>query len=166
MSTKTLPGTNTFAQFGGTKVDYSQVTDSTTDWSADQISSMAAATAQMTRTAVRGMVRFVAGGSPVLATSNSYESVWRADTLTVPVIANTGTGIFTVTLPSVVNDPQGNPINLNLTSCQVTLEGSILGVVNASVTAANTITVYTGNSSMVANNLTTGTTVCVWFTGK
>jgi hypothetical protein len=104
----------------------------------------------------------VAGSSPTLATTNSYESVWRANTTTLPIVAHTSTGIYTLTFPASVVDPLGGTHNTNLRSCMVCLEGSTCsGFVQYTVTSANTITVYTFNTSFNAADLT-GITVSVW----
>ena len=89
----------------------------------------------------------------------NWFSLWSNATFNQPVLANTGTGVFTITLPSIVNDEYdasfGNAASVPviLSGGYGNIEGANFGTeIHVSATSSNVLTVYTGLSGS-ANNL-------------
>ena len=130
------------------------VVDPTTDQSAAGASAQMVDTAQMTRTAVRCWVRFVAGASPTLAATNPHEAMWGNSNAVTPVVGKTATGTWTVTWPATVTDQLGGSHTLNLRKATAKVEGSTLKFVQCSVTSPNVVTVYGFDTTFAAYDLT------------
>lgn len=158
-----LPESSSFNDFGGSKVDYSPVVDTSTDRSAQQLNDALCDVAQMSRTAIRGWVRITLSpmNNPTLVSSNSWNTVWRGGTSTSPTFIRSGTGVNTITFPASVNDEQGNAHTINIQSAQIELEGGNFGFCSTSVTSANVITIYTANTSGSASDFSC--VACIWF---
>lgn len=155
----TFPSPNNYADFGGTKQDYSTIVNINTDYSADNINTLGACVAGISRVANRGFVRFTAGASPSIATWNTG---WKSQTPTLPIIVNSSTGVYVITFPASVSDALGNPVNVNFQWAQATIEGTNFNAVtNANVSSANTLIINCGQSGS-ANNLS-GTVIVLTF---
>jgi hypothetical protein len=147
-----LPDSDSYATFGGTKVDYgtSQV-DASTDRKAAEVNQVFCNVAMSTRTLTRAWVRFTAAASPVVA---SWDAVWKGATSTVPTITLGTAGVYTITFPATVLDEMGTTHSLNFRAATGGFEGASFGNINFSVLTPNTVTVYCGTSAGAANNMT------------
>lgn len=148
-----LPNIATINTYGGPKTNYSPIEDATTDESADDRNEYVADVAGMTQTAMRAMCRFVGHGTtPTDPASNVHFAVWGNDVSVKPTVANAGTGVYTITWPTTINDELDEEYSINLGAAWANVEGSTLYFVQATVTAPNVVTVYVFNSSGAANN--------------
>ena len=139
------------ATFGGSKVNYAPVEDVTTDEDAAVRNAYVADVAMMTPTAIRGWVRFTASATaPVLVAHNAN---WGTGAGVAPVLARTGVGVFTITVPATVTDPLGNTHTVNLRDAWVNARGAATFLFcGAVVTSANVITVYIGSAAGAASD--------------
>jgi len=106
------PNPSSIGDYGMPVVDYvATVTDPTTDQPASGADQQACDTAMMSRPATRAWVSFTTNGTnaPVLV---AHEAQWGVGT--APVLARTGTGVYTVTWPAMVTDQLGNTQSVNL----------------------------------------------------
>lgn len=144
-----LPGKYTYSDVGGEKVDYAPIVDPTTDRSSDEVNTVFAASAQMSRTALRFYARFSTNnvGDGYLAEANSWDAVWKGKTGTNPIIANTATGTYTVTLPETILDERNNVQTVSFICGWANFEGDSLLIPQVSVTAGNVLTIHFFNSS-------------------
>lgn len=157
-----LPDKFSFSDVGGAKTNYSPVVNSNTDWDASEICLATSAIAMSSRTLDRAYVRFTMGSLPALVNSSSWDAVWRGGTATAPLCANAGTGITTITFPSLVLDEQGTQHTTNFQSVMVNVESSTACFVQAKITSANVITLYTFTSAGSANNLSSAYIIDLW----
>lgn len=148
-----LPTVDSLATYGGAKQDYEPVEDPTTDLSAEGWNLVASNVAGLTQTACRAWVTFLGHGTmPTDPSSYIHGAVW-GDTLGVkPTMARTGTGVFTATWPTTVTDDLGVVQTVNLRRAWASFEGSTLYSVNATVTAANVVTIRVWNAAGSLND--------------
>lgn len=138
-----LPAVDSFNQLGGLKVNYSQIVDPNTDVDGPQFSQMTFDVAAMTATATRCWVKFTGHATtPILVAHNS---VWGNGAGVTPVVAHTGTGTYTVTFPTAVDDGLGQPtssIGVNLRAPWLNLETLVFAnSAKIVVTAPNVLTI-------------------------
>lgn len=136
------------------------------DWDNPSLSQAIGDVAALGLTANRILVRFTTAATTGALTLNSWWALWSNATTTTPVLARSSAGVFTITLPTTVNDEIDsyngikNNITLNLFMAHAGAEGSTaIGSVNASA-GANIITVNTFNTSFAANDVV-GTVISV-----
>lgn len=156
-----LPDSSSFTDFGGNKLDYTAPVDPTYDRSAAEVNGVFCNVAEMSRSVSRGFVRFVGGSSPTLS---SWDANWKGATATLPIVAHSSTGVYTITFPSTVSDESGSASHtVNIRCVKGGLEGTTFGFVNSSA-SANVITVDTAKISggFAADDLS-GVTICVIF---
>lgn len=134
-----LPDADSLSSYGGEKADYEvAVVDETTDLGAAQWNALAATVADGSRMFPRCSGVFTGHGSaPVFV---SFEAVWKGNSGTAPTMARSGSGVFTATFPSSVNDALGDAHTLNLTRAKAWAEGSTAYHCQASA-AANVVTI-------------------------
>lgn len=157
----TFPSNDSIYTYGGIFVDGGSVVDPTTDLSAAQYNTLSASVASMTATCPVAWFRFVTSATtPTLAASKSNNAAWGNGVGVRPVLARSGAGIFTATFPTTITDGVGTVQTVNLGRALPTIEGATLGFVQALVTSANVVTVYTFNTSFATNDLV-GVTVHV-----
>lgn len=162
----TLPNIADLSSYGGIKANYAPVEDPQTEWDAGDRNRMANDVAMMVPVANKAYVRFTTSATtPTLVDHNAQ---WGNGPSVVPVIARTGTGVFTITFPANVNDQLvGDPLNSANSSHALLIRavhGSVEGNTFANtarflVTSPNVLTVYTA-ASAVANDIA-GSTVLV-----
>jgi hypothetical protein len=155
-----LPDVLSFDELGGVKTDYIPVIDPTTDLSALNLNLARDGVAQMSRTALRGWIRFATAATSGAMVLSDWETTWKADVSTLPVLARSTAGVFTLTLPASVLDALGNTHTINLRAASVSAETFPI-VVAASISSANVITVHVGTGSTLSDQA--GTIVMVQF---
>ena len=151
-----LPDSDSGSTYGALgKVNYSQVPPANplTDWSNPQLAPAITNVAGMTLVTPRVLVQFTLAATTGALVLNEWFAVWSNVTTTAPVLVRTGTGVFTVTLPTVVSDEYNASIGItnnhsvNLLMGWANLEAAT-AVYSASVSCvANVITIKTFNTS-------------------
>jgi len=142
------------------KVNYQNLppSDPTVDYDNTLLAPAITDIANMSMTAPRFVARLTLAATTGALVINSWEAVWQNATSTTPVFVRTGTGTFTLTLPSNVSDQYtqsiGNPsiIPVNLLSCVGSFENGTFGFCNFSC-STNVITINTANSGGSASDL-------------
>lgn len=136
-----------------------------TDWDNTKLAPAISDVVGMGLTAPRFWARLTLAASTGSLVLVSWQAVWGNVTSTTPVLARTGTGTFTITLPSVVSDEydaslgQSDNITLALQAATCGIEGTTFGFSNAKA-SGNVITLNTASSGGSANDLA-GVTVFV-----
>lgn len=157
----TLPSQDSFSTFGGLKQDYDAIVNISTDYSAvSNLNPAFVDVSMMTRTAIRSYVRFTT--SATIPTLNTYEACWREFTTTQPVLARTGTGVYTITFPTTVSDGIGDTNYVNFQSCLPKVEGNSFALVQGSITSANVLTIYTATTGGTPSDLSGTAVISVW----
>jgi hypothetical protein len=129
-----------------------------TDWDNTKLGPGVGDIAALGLTAPRFWARITLAATTGALVLNSWQAVWANVTVTTPILARTTTGIFTVTLPSVVSDEYDaslgitNNITVNLLGAVGGLESTTFGFINASA-SGNVINLHTANSGGSANDL-------------
>ncbi len=136
----TLPDKNSYANLGGTLINYSPVTDPNTDLGADSSNSMRSDVASMTRTAIRAYARFSSGGAECFIDNGKCDAVYGNNRMTYPTGAVTSANSCTITFPEKVVNDLGEEVFLNLTT-------SFVNIVSSS-----SISSFTLRSNIVAPN--------------
>ncbi len=168
----TLPDVDTNATYAGSLFDYSAPVDPTTDRPAAGANPAYANVAMSTHTIARCWTRFSpqGTGTPILAAAGvQCDAVWFTATPTLPVVARSGVGIYTVTWPTTVQDeiPPGYPgaaasnHNVNLRASKTNVEGNALWFPQSQPTSANVLTVWIFNTSFALAD-PNGPVFCVW----
>ena len=163
-----LPNRSSASTFGAlNKVNYQNIPPAnlSTDWDNPSLAQAVSDVAALGLTAPRVVCRLVLGASTGALSLATYLTQWMNATSTVPTLARVSSGVFTITLPTVVSDEYDssfgitNNITVNLVAANATLEGSTPGFLTASA-SGNVITVRTFNSSAAANDMV-GSTVAI-----
>lgn len=159
-----LPESLSYNELGGTKQDYSPVSDATTDRAANEINLTTAATSAMSRTALRGRVRFTTASTTGGLVLNGWETVWKGETATLPLLARSTAGVFTITFPTSVVDEAGESHLVNIKDVVAGSE-TITVLASAVVTSANVITVTVAalSGGVVTTGDNVGTIIKVFF---
>ncbi len=145
-----LPNPTSYASVGGEIENAFEVVDPTTDLSADLINITRADCAGMTRTAVRGWVRFA--GHATAPTVSAHEELWGAGSASDPTVVHSATGSYLVTLPASVIDERGDTIDVSVSGGWVNVSGSVCYQAQASYVGPNQLQVYTFNAAGTAND--------------
>lgn len=140
------PSSLSFEETGGLKSDYTQIVNSQTDRSADEVNAVFGSVSQMSRTNTRAYVKFsmILGAYVV----TDWDAVWKASTTTLPIITKVTTGKYLITLPATVLDVQGNSIATNFKAVQASY-------------SATTDIVY-GSTLLLEPQILTANTVRLW----
>lgn len=173
----TAPDTDTLPTYGGGLNDYSPVIDSTTDRPAAGANAAYASTAMMSHTATRFACRITPQGSstPILAAAGAqWDAQWAAATVTAPVLAHTGTGVLTITVPATVMDEiavgaagynaSGHTVNFRFSWWNIEYGATTVYAVQTTV-SVNVITVKTftlSGSTLTAADINDGTVINVF----
>lgn len=147
-----LPENSSIATYGFPKVNYSSPIDPSTDVDMDLLNIAMTDTAAMTRTVDRGWIRMSLAASSGALVLNSWDTVWKESTPTLPVLARSSTGVFTVTFPTTVEDALENTYSVNLKGCSSGLTESCGGLFGCSV-SVNVITITTKSLAGSLNDL-------------
>jgi hypothetical protein len=149
----TFPSIDTIATYGGELSDYgTAIVDATTDRSAANANKAYGSVAALTHCSPQFIVRFTGHATtPVLV---SWEAAWKIGNAIPPILAHTGTGIYTVELQTTFTDELGDTQTTNLRWAIGSSISSTRYGVQCDVTAANIITVYTFNAGGTANDAT------------
>ena len=100
-----LPNANSFNNLGGELVDYSPVTNPTTDLSAEASNEMRSDVAAMTRTVTKAWVAFTVSGSSVIGVANSdFDAVYGNAQIYKPTGVYNSVGAYTITFPASIID--------------------------------------------------------------
>lgn len=171
-----LPDISSIDDFGGAKANYAPVTDPTTDEDAADRNRYACDVAMMGHTAPRGFVRFVAvnGAAPTDPASSAHDALWGSDVTVKPVVARSSEGVWTVTLPTTVDDElttedatlgggETHTVNVRAAVAQATPVAGVLKHAVAEVTSANVITVYGYTAGGTADDITGSTVTVVYW---
>ncbi len=148
-----------FENFGGIGV-----TDPITDQDASGMNRELSDLAQMTRMAVRAYVEFTTAASSGSMTINDHDAMWGNGNAIKPTPTRAAGGHFTITWPATVTDPLGNTVSINMKKsiCQIDgAAGTLVGFAQCTNPTANTVDIYTFNTSFAANDLV-GAVVKVW----
>jgi hypothetical protein len=170
-----LPDISSFDELGGPIANYAPVTDPTTDEDAKYRNRYVCDVAMMGHTSLRGFVRFVAvdGANPTDPASSVHDALWGSGVSVKPVVARTGEGIWTITLPATVSDElspedaslgggETHTVNVRWSIGQATAVAGALKHAVAEPTAANVITVRGFNAAGTADDIA-GATITVIF---
>lgn len=171
-----LPDISSIDDLGGPKANYAPITDPTTDEEAADRNRYVCDVAMMGHTAPRGFVRFVAvdGAAPTDPASSVHDALWGSDVAVKPVVARTGEGVWTVTLPATVDDEltvedavlgggEEHTVNVRAAIAQATAVAGVLKHAVAEVTSANVITVRGFNAAGTADDIAGSTITVVYF---
>jgi hypothetical protein len=157
-----LPGTDALTDYGGPLNNYAPIVDASTDEDAGWRNLYAMNVAMMTHTACRAWCAFVAGSSPSDPVSNVHDSLWGNGVSVKPVVAHTGTGVWTITWLSSITDELGNSHAVNLRRCWAAVGGTTAYQVNVDVTSPNVVTVRAFTVGTSTPNDATGATITVF----
>lgn len=158
-----FPEVDDLDTYGGPKSDEGPIESPTTQLSGPEYTRLAASVAGMTHTGIRAWVRFVTAATTGAMVLTSHDAGWGNTAPVTPLLARTGTGVFTITWPTSVNDELSLPHTVNIrTVLHPVVEGSTFGqTAKLAITAPNVVTVYTFSSG-AANDIV-GATVGVQF---
>lgn len=146
-----LPDIDTLATLGGELTNYAPIEDPTTDLDATADNTARGNVAMLTHTSRRAWCRFTAAASTGAMVRVAHDAMWG--TSVPPTLARTGSGTFTVTWPTTVDDELGNSHSLNIRAASANSRGgSTLYFVSAVPTSANVITVYVHNAAGSLND--------------
>jgi hypothetical protein len=164
-----LPASSTISTYDGAgKVNDQSLppANDQLDWSNPQLATGIGDVAGLTQTTPRIWVRLTLAASTGALVLNNWRAVWQNVSPTpVPILARTGTGVFTITLPTFVSDEYDqsigvdNNIQVNLIAAVGSIEGSTPGFINCQA-SGNVITLHAFSSAGSANDLV-GLTVTV-----
>jgi|SRR5215210_762124 len=155
----TLPDIDAIETLGGALRDFSPVEDPETERSADDANKAYCDVAMATHTLTRAWARITTHATtPTLA---AHDEQWAARTSTVPVVARTGAGVFTVTWPSLVTDELAVTHALNLRDAWAAAHGATAVHVQADVTGPAVVTVRVFDMAGAATDAA-GTAVTVF----
>lgn len=171
-----LPSISSIDNYGGPKANYAPVTDPTTDEDAADRNRYVCDVAMMGHSAPRGFVRFVAadGADPSDPASNVHDAMWGSSVSVKPAVARTGEGVWTVTLPTTVDDElttedaslgggETHTVNVRAAVAQATAVAGVLVHAVAELTSANVITVRGFTAAGTADDIAGSTiTVVYW----
>jgi hypothetical protein len=142
------------------KINNAQIPPSVqaTDWDNPSLARAISDVAGLGQAAPRFWCRLTLAASTGALVLVDWEAVWGNATSTSPVVTRLNTGIFTVSVPSVVSDEYDKSINIadnitvNLSGANANLEGTTAGFINSQA-SGNLITVHTFNVAGSANDL-------------
>lgn len=156
-----LPQTATLSTYGGKKENEYPVENPLTDISAEEHNELADDVQAMTHTALRAWYAFVGNATtPTDPASNIHDAVWGDSLAVKPVLARTGTGVWTLTYPTSYVDELGNTRTVNLRRGKLfSVEGTTPYVVTVTPTSANVLTVRIFDMAGVANDAVGATIV-------
>lgn len=171
-----LPSISSIDNYGGPKANYAPVTDPTTDEDAADRNRYVCDVAMMSHSAPRGFVRFVAvdGAAPTDPASNVHDAMWGSSVSVKPVIERSSEGVWTITLPTTVDDEltaeeeslgggETHTVNVRAAVAQATAVAGVLVHAVAEVTSPNVITVRGFTAGGAADDIAGSTiTVVYW----
>lgn len=171
-----LPNISSIDDYGGPIQDYAPVTDPTTDEGAIYRNRYVNDVAMMGHSAPRGFVRFVAanGTDPTDPASNVHDAMWGSSVTVKPVVARTAEGVWTVTLPTTVEDEltpeaaslgggETHTVNVRAALAQATPVAGVLKHAVAEPTSANVITVRGYLADGTADDIAGSTILVVYW---
>lgn len=154
-----LPNKASLNDYGGILSDAVPVEDSTIEISADSLNACRNDVAAMTNT-VPILIFQYAGAStnPVITSSSTWtagvDSVWGNAPANNPTFVRNSAGVYTVTLPTSVNDSLGNSILVNIRAVSGTIiSNPTPGHILCQVTSSTTFTIKQFTASGSANDL-------------
>lgn len=157
-----LPDIDSLSTYGGALNNSTPVEDPTTDRDANLANKAYANVAALTHTGIRAWCAFVGHATtPPDPVSNVHDAVWGNPPAVKPVVAKTGTGVYTVTFPATVQDELDATHSVNLRRAWASVEGTTPYLTTATVTSANVVTVRLFTDAGAANNAV-ATTITVY----
>jgi len=166
-----IPASSTISSYDAdTKVNGPiEPANPTTDWQNPLLAQGLSDAAGMTNTCPRFVCLLTLAASTGALVIQDWRAVWQnVQNVPAPLAARTGTGVFTITVPTQVNDEYSesvgiiNDIPVIFFSASATLSGSTFGFVNASA-SDNVITINTANTSGSPNDLAGANVVIVGY---
>jgi hypothetical protein len=150
MTTPVLPDTPDLDTFGGTFADADAVVDPETELAASYFNRLNANVVAASHTAIRAWVRVTAGIAPSVA---DHDAVWGDGAGLAPVVARTGSGVYTVTWLTAYDDLQSqaeeHQITIRSASVSVTHSGAAR-IIQHTLTSASVVTVNVYDAAGVA----------------
>ena len=156
-----LPARSVISDFDAdNKINYATIppANQQTDWDNTKLAPGISDVVALGLTGCRFWCRITLAASTGALVLNSWYANWQNVTTTLPVLAHTNTGAFTITLPTYVSDEYDasigttNNIVVNLGAAQASFEGSTFGFANASA-SGNVITIQTANAGGSGNDM-------------
>ena len=153
---------------GFAKVNYQALPPSNplTDWDNPSLGQCTSDVAGLTQTGCRFMVQMTLAATTGALVLVQYQAVWKNATSTLPVLARTTTGVFTITNPTLVSDEYQASIGYDLTHTvnltmpvMAVVQGSTVYHVQVTPTSGNVTTVYVFDSSSAASDAVGATIV-------
>lgn len=162
-----LPASSTISNFDGDNKVNGPIPPAiqATDWDNPSLGRATSDVAGLGQCAPRFTARLTLASTTGGLSLVQWRAVWQNVTTTTPILARTGTGVFTITLPTFVSDEYdfslgtANNIAVNFFAGDGNIEGSTAGMIQVSA-SGNVVTIHTFNSSGSANDLA-GVTIFV-----
>jgi hypothetical protein len=138
--------------YGGIRENYAPILNPSTDYDANQIDEANADVAACTRTVSRGRIKLTLASTTPGLILNDWETVWKESTDTLPILARSSTGVFTITFPTSVVDVLGVVRSVNIRFSSV---GNVEGATGLAFTSpsVNVITLRTKLFNGTADDL-------------
>lgn len=145
-------------------------TDHTLDWDNPSLASAVCDVAGMTQVSDRFWCRLTLAASTGALTLVEWHAVWDNVTTTAPILARSTTGVFTITLPTMVSNEYDasfgtvNNVAVNLKTGVGNMESAVSAGINVSC-SANVITIRCFNPATAAASDFVGNTISVFCKG-
>lgn len=164
----TLPNIASINNYGsGVLVDAVPLVDSSSEMPASALNALRNDAASMTATAPRVIFQYTGSASnPSVQSSSTWtagiDAVWGNSPSYLPVMTRTGTGAYTVQLPSSVADQIGNTNLVNIRAVRGNLlSGTTAAVIICNITSSSTFTIKQFLCTTGAANDLVGVTVFI-----
>lgn len=149
-----LPDVDDIDTLGGSKTNFSEVEDPTTDLDAEEHNVAINDLAMLTHVSTRAWAKITLAATTGAMTLDDHDAMWGDTVGVAPVQARSSGGVYTLTYPTTVLDELGDSHTLNLRAAWVNVRSATRQRIQCQVTAANVITIYTYNSSDAATDST------------
>lgn len=151
----------TIGDYGGPYKDALPVEDPETQLSSDVFNALAEDAAQLTRTGIRAIARFMTDPSSNPAVTQAV-SVWGNAIAQQPTITRNGIGQYTATYPVSFVDANGVSEDVSFFFAYPSIEGTTPGHVRVSSIAANVIGIRVFNASWALSDLGGNVPIVIW----
>lgn len=151
----------TIADYGGPYKDALPVEDPETQLGSEAFNALAEDTAQLTRTALRAIVRFSTGPGQN-PTVQGAVSVWGSTPAHRPTITRNSVGVYSVLYPLSFPDANGVEEEVSFLFAQASIDGVTPGHARILMIAANLVIVHVFDASWTLSDLGAGAPIVVW----
>jgi hypothetical protein len=151
----------TIADYGGPYRDALPVEDPETQLASDAFNALAEDTAQLTRTALRAIVRFATDAAPNLAVQGAV-SVWGSTSAHRPTVTRNNVGVYSILYPLSFPDANGVEEEVSFLFAQASIDGVTPGHARILMIAANLVIIHVFDASWTLSDLGAGTPIVVW----